>query len=131
MKKRATSFLLALLMALTLLGNGIPVYAEATGASSISTEETTDEITEDGASLANTALPAVPSAVPIPPGTAQRHKRSTQSRRHSPRSIVPCFRPLDGDKRPRTVCWLSVLPLLHRKLPYIHPGCTKSKSLSD
>ena len=52
MKKRATSFLLALLMVLTLLGNGIPVYAEATGASSISAEETTDEITEDGASLA-------------------------------------------------------------------------------
>lgn len=52
MKKRATSFLLALLMALSLLGNGIPVYAEATGASSISAEETTDEITEDGASLA-------------------------------------------------------------------------------
>lgn len=54
MKKRITSFLLALLMAVTLLGNGPSVYAAADG-SAIPAEETTNEKAEDE------ALPATPS----------------------------------------------------------------------
>ena len=53
MKKRVTSFLLALLMSLTLLGNGIPAYAEATGEPVIAEEEATVEITEEGEALAS------------------------------------------------------------------------------
>ena len=52
MKKRATSFLLALLMTLTLLSNGIPVYAEATDIPAVSTEEAINKTTEDDTSLA-------------------------------------------------------------------------------
>ena len=63
MKKRATSFLLALLMTLTLLGNGIPVYAEATNVPVVSTEETINKTTEDDTSSA-TPSEADPSAVP-------------------------------------------------------------------
>lgn len=63
MKKRATSFLLALLMTLTLLGNGIPVYAEATDVPAVSTEETINKTTEDDISSA-TPSEAESSALP-------------------------------------------------------------------
>lgn len=51
MKKRAISFFLALLMAVTLLGNGIPAYAQETENPVIATEETINKVTEDDVSL--------------------------------------------------------------------------------
>ena len=51
MKKRAASFLLALLMTLTLLGDGIPVYAESKDAMTVSTEETINKTADNDASL--------------------------------------------------------------------------------
>ena len=47
MKKRAISFVLCLMMAVTLLGNGIPVYAQIAEQPAITTEETGNEVTED------------------------------------------------------------------------------------
>lgn len=46
------SFLLAMLMAVTLLCNGIPIYAEAAGDRAIAAEETINEAAEDGIDLA-------------------------------------------------------------------------------
>ena len=47
MKKRALSFVLSLLIAVTLLGNMMPVYAEETEQPVITTEEMGNEVTED------------------------------------------------------------------------------------
>ena len=63
MKKRVTSFLLALLMAVTLLGNGPSVYAQTADGPAISAEETTNEMAEDEALLA-TPSEAEPSEEP-------------------------------------------------------------------
>ena len=47
MKQRTLSFVLSLLMAVTLLGNVMPAYAEETEQPVITTEETGNEVTED------------------------------------------------------------------------------------
>ena len=47
MKQRTLSFVLSLLIAVTLLGNMMPVYAEETEQPVITTEETGNEVTED------------------------------------------------------------------------------------
>lgn len=64
MKKRAISFVLCLMMVVTLLGNGVPVYAADDPAQPvITTEETSSENTEGEASL-STPSEAEPGAEP-------------------------------------------------------------------
>lgn len=63
MKKRAISFFLALLIAVTLLGNGIPAYAQEAKNPVIAAEETTNKVTEDDVSL-DTSSETSPDAEP-------------------------------------------------------------------
>jgi len=101
MKKRAISFVLCLMMVVTLLNNGIPVYAEATEQPVIMTEETTNEVTEDAAPL-KTSPEAEPSVEPEEVTDAALPENETTEPPEKPSAEETVETPETGAEQPET-----------------------------